>query len=300
MLQYAMNFTVLQLQLPSSSPDRESSRWMNPRACNLCYSLNCWSAESVPVWFCSSYSPVSVHRGTWFLPASLHCTQWISEDTSERKKDTKKPTITHTHCHSHTPSGCKQSRALTEANSRLVWKLPGGKVKFSCSRTAPAGRRCCCLGGRGGPGRTAAHPGWSAQEEASWQTISKVSLVFLWSVWFLWGQAWKIRTKETFKSTWLKCCAVSELNTWPSGFHSHRECDRALLLPDRQDQKSLRSAAGNSGYQRSAGTGGCRRHRDSGFRGHLKRAAGACYERVRFVQNEPSESKDKRGWSLYF
>ena len=38
---------------------------------------------------------------------------------------------------------------------------------FSCSRTATAGRRCCCSGGLEVRGTTAARPGWSAQEAAA-------------------------------------------------------------------------------------------------------------------------------------
>lgn len=40
----------------------------------------------------------------------------------------------------------------------------------SCSRTETAGRRCCCWGGRGGRGTTAARRGLSAQGEAKRRT----------------------------------------------------------------------------------------------------------------------------------
>lgn len=38
---------------------------------------------------------------------------------------------------------------------------------FSCFQIETAGRRCCCLEGRGARGMTATHPGWSTQEGAA-------------------------------------------------------------------------------------------------------------------------------------
>lgn len=48
-----------------------------------------------------------------------------------------------------------------------------GLGRVSCSRRETAGHRCCSRGGQAGPGRTAAHQGWSVlgaaeDDEANW------------------------------------------------------------------------------------------------------------------------------------
>lgn len=48
-----------------------------------------------------------------------------------------------------------------------------GLGRVSCSRRETAGHRCCSRGGQAGPGRTAAHQGWSVlgaaeNDEANW------------------------------------------------------------------------------------------------------------------------------------
>lgn len=93
-------------------------------------------------------------------------------------------TFTHTHSHAHTrthtlthsSSGVPTQTMLystdecrgTAEKLRLDRKMTAVRVTkaVSCSRTETAGHRCCCWAGRGGPGRTAARPDWSAQGEA--------------------------------------------------------------------------------------------------------------------------------------
>lgn len=105
-----------------------------------------------PVCFCSSRSLPSASRH-----APLHSLSFRGH--SRKTRDKQK--VHHTH------RLCRQDRAAGQTEV-LIWKLPrcGGEVHISCSRTEPAGRRCCCWGGRGGPGRTAARLGWSAQGAA--------------------------------------------------------------------------------------------------------------------------------------
>lgn len=74
--------------------------------------------------------------------------------------------LTRIYAHRHTRSGCQQRRA-DEGRATADREAEDGLVKtVSCSQTETGGRHCCCWEGRGGPGRTAARPGWSAQEEA--------------------------------------------------------------------------------------------------------------------------------------
>lgn len=110
----------------------------------------------------------------------------VQQDTLKRQRytHTKKKcnhVHLHTHSHSHTQVvGARRDGAVVnqweQGYSREAggWTMDDGccdsmKV-VSCSRTETAGHRCCCWAGRGGPGRTAARPGWSAQEEAEWRT----------------------------------------------------------------------------------------------------------------------------------
>ena len=83
--------------------------------------------------------------------------------------------------------------------------------------------------------------------------------------------------------------------------HDRRPLLQALRgLPDR---RRLRSEAGDSGNSRSAAAADCRRRRDWDSREHPNRAAGGCYGRVRFVQNEASDGErpdtETRGESLF-
>lgn len=98
-------------------------------------------------------------------------------------------TFTHTHSISHTrtrtlsDSGAPTQMMLystdecrgTAEKRRPDRKMTAVRVTkaVSCSRTETAGHRCCCWAGRGGPGRTAARPDWSAQGEAWWHTQRK-------------------------------------------------------------------------------------------------------------------------------
>lgn len=54
-------------------------------------------------------------------------------------------------------AGCETSVGTSLPARRLTDRI-------SCSRREKAGHRCCSWGGRAGPGRTAAHRGWSVLE----------------------------------------------------------------------------------------------------------------------------------------
>lgn len=106
----------------------------------------------------------------------------VQQDTSKRQRYTKTQscTFTHIHTHSHTQVvGANRDVAVfnqwgqgysREAEAGLEDDCCDNLKVVSCSRTETAGHHCCCWAGRGDPGRTAAHPGWSAQEEAERHT----------------------------------------------------------------------------------------------------------------------------------
>lgn len=138
----------------------------------------------------------------------LHERQWSHEACSLRflytamneftaghlkKKDTQKRNHVHTRTHSHIYALTHthtQKRApietvlalANEGRATAPWEAEAGRwlEGVSCSQREIAGHHCCCWEGRGGPGRTAARPGWSAQEEAKdkWKFSLKSEIRF--------------------------------------------------------------------------------------------------------------------------
>ena len=165
-------------QLPLSSTSSNTiyklnTVYLNPSACDLCYSLKCWSAESVPTVCTDIFFMCSL----LFPDTALDELQKVQQDTSKRQKihKTHTRTLKHLHTHSHTGSGCRQRRRCLRPMRAGLQQTEKQRLEddwwdsmkvVSCSRTETAGRRCCCWAGRGGQGRTAARPGWSAREEA--------------------------------------------------------------------------------------------------------------------------------------
>lgn len=76
----------------------------------------------------------------------------------------------------------------------------------------------------------------------------------------------------------------------------HQVHDQLLLLPELQCLRGQRNplpAGGSSEHWRSSVEVDFQCHRDSGYHERLNCAAGGCYELVRFVQNEASESNTR-------
>lgn len=148
-------------------------QYWNPSACALCYSLNAGPQSQCFGSVLREWTTCFHRGGLPSIPA--HRTGRILKDsrTIRRYITTHSCTLTHTHTQTQRQIHARvagASRRLTSeggataGKQNQVWKMSVKAV--SCSRTETAGHRCCCWAGRGGPDRTAARLGWSAQGEA--------------------------------------------------------------------------------------------------------------------------------------